>query len=157
MWIFLKNRTQIFFTISVVRLCRECLWVINVEGHAAHYRMVSTTITLRVIKRQDQRTQHEMRMYTWSRNVSVKALVRWAISKRLTDRLPKLSLITQPPWNWPDIGVNVSPPTLDSNFWGSRSRFFMRKFTFLEKSFSWWTWDPNTRPTTHGPADDAIC
>ena len=81
----------------MVRLCRECLWVINVEGHAAHYRMVSTTITLRVIKRQDQRTQHEMRMYTWSRNVSVKALVRWAISKRLTDRLPKLSLITHSP------------------------------------------------------------
>ena len=27
----------------------------------------------------------------------VKALVRWATGKRLTDRLPKLSLITLPP------------------------------------------------------------
>ena len=32
--------------ISVVFLCRECLWVINVEAHAAHCRMPSTTITV---------------------------------------------------------------------------------------------------------------
>ena len=33
----------------------------------------------------------------------------------------------------------------------------MRKFTFLQKGLSWWTWDSNSRPTTHGPVVDAIC
>ena len=33
----------------------------------------------------------------------------------------------------------------------------MRKFTFFLKAFSWWTRDSNSRPTTHGPVDDAIC
>ena len=36
--------------------------MISVEGHAAHCRMASTTIRIRVMKRQDRRTQHEMRM-----------------------------------------------------------------------------------------------
>ena len=35
--------------------------MINVEGHAAHCRMAST-ITIRVIKRQHRRSQHEMRV-----------------------------------------------------------------------------------------------
>ena len=33
----------------------------------------------------------------------------------------------------------------------------MRKFTLLLKAFSWWTWDSNSRPTTHGPAVDPTC
>ena len=55
----------------------------------------------------------------------VKALVRWATGKRLTNRLPKLSLITFPPWNGgsfrsrPDTRVDVSP-TRGFIFWGSR-------------------------------------
>ena len=46
-------------------LCRECFWMINVEGYAAHCRMASTTISKRVMKRQDRRTQHKMRICTW--------------------------------------------------------------------------------------------
>ena len=54
--------------VSVIFSCWECLlWVINVEGHAAHCRLASTAITIRVIKKQDRRTQHKMRIYTWSR------------------------------------------------------------------------------------------
>ena len=64
----------------------------------------------------------------------VKALVRWANGKRLTDRLPNVSLIpSPPPWNWPDIRVSVSP-TGGSKFWASTSIvqiLHMRKFTFL--------------------------
>ena len=53
----------------------------------------------------------------------VKELFRWATGKRLTYRLPKLSLLTlPPPWNGPDVRVNASP-TRDSNCWGSRSIF----------------------------------
>ena len=45
--------------VSVVFVCLECLWVINVEGHAAQCRMARTTIAIRVTKRQDRRTQHK--------------------------------------------------------------------------------------------------
>ena len=34
-------------------------------GHAAQYQMASTAIPLRVVQRQDRRTQNGMRMYTW--------------------------------------------------------------------------------------------
>ena len=56
----------------------------------------------------------------------VKALVRLDTGKRLTNRLPKLSLVT--PWNGgtfrsrPDIRVDVSP-TRGSNLWGPTEYF----------------------------------
>ena len=40
----------------------------------------------------------------------VKALVRWATGKRLTNRLPKLSLITlSPPLNSGILGLRMGP------------------------------------------------
>ena len=63
-WLLYRRKCR---CISVV--FRECVWVINVEGHAANCRMASTTIPTRVIKRQDRRTQHGTRIYTWSQNV----------------------------------------------------------------------------------------
>ena len=42
--------------------------------------------------------------------IYVKALVRWATGKRLTNRLPKLSLITlSPPLNSGILGLRMGP------------------------------------------------
>ena len=66
----------------------------------------------------------------------VKALVRWATStgkKVYQSPTSTKPYNTLPPWNGPDIRVNVSP-TRGSNFWGSRSSFQIldtRKFTFV--------------------------
>ena len=55
----------------------------------------------------------------------VKALVRWATGKRLTNRLPKLSLITlSPPLNSGILGLRmglyVPTPKFFYNLWGPR-------------------------------------
>ena len=55
----------------------------------------------------------------------VKALVRWATGKRLTNRLPKLSLITlSPPLNSGILGLHmglyVPTPKFFYNLWGPR-------------------------------------
>ena len=54
---------------------------------------------------------------------NVKALVRWATGKRLTNRLPKLSLITlSPPLNRGILGLRMGPymptPRFLYNLWG---------------------------------------
>ena len=79
----------------------------------------------------------------------VKASVRWATGKRLTNRLPKLSLITLPPpvehWDsWSSYGAVRAYSEVLYNLWGPTGRVIyqildVRKFTFLEKAFSWWT------------------
>ena len=78
---------------------------------------------------------------------TVKALVRWATGKRLTNRLPKLSLITLPPLNNGILGLRMGPYVPSPKFFtfsGDPGRVIyqildMRKFTFLRTSFSWWT------------------
>ena len=71
---------------------------------------------------------------------NVKALVRWATGKRLTNRLPKLSLITlPPPLNSGILGLRMGPYVPTSKFCtisGDPGRVIrhildMRKFTFL--------------------------
>ena len=57
--------------------------------------------------------------------VCVKALVCWATGKRLTNRLPKLSLITlSPPLNRGILGLRMGPhvptPRFFYNLWGPR-------------------------------------
>ena len=59
--------------------------------------------------------------------VCVKALVRWATGERLTDRLPKLSLITlSPPLNSGVLGLRmglyVPTPKFFYNLWGPREK-----------------------------------
>ena len=89
----------------------------------------------------------------------MKALVRWATGKRLTNRLPKLSLITLSlPLNSGILGLRMGPYVPTPKFFttsGDPRRVIhqildMRKYAFLYKAFSWWTWDSNSRPTTHG-------
>ena len=66
----------------------------------------------------------------------MKPLVRWATGKRLTNRLPKLSLITlSPPLNSGILGLRMGPyvptPKLFFNLWGAResdSLFFKKRF-----------------------------
>ena len=71
---------------------------------------------------------------------SVKALVRWGTGKRLTNRLPKLSLITfSPPLNSGILGLRTRPYVPTPKFLtisGDPGRVIyqildMRKFTFL--------------------------
>ena len=89
---------------------------------------------------------------------TVTALVRWATGKRLTNRLPKLSLITLSLWTAGFLVFVWGPYVPTPKFFtisGDPGRVIyhvldMRKFIFLEKTFSWWTWDSNSRPTTHG-------
>ena len=55
----------------------------------------------------------------------VRALVRWATGKRLTNRLPKLSLVTlSPPLNSGILGLRmglyVPTPRFFYNLWGPR-------------------------------------
>ena len=57
--------------------------------------------------------------------IYVKELVRWATGERLTDRLPKLSLITlSPPLNSGILGLRMGPyvptPRFFYNLWGPR-------------------------------------
>ena len=96
----------------------------------------------------------------------MKALVRWATGKRLTNRLPKLSLITlSPPLNSGILGLRMGldvPTPRFFTFSGDPGRVIyqdldMRKYTFSLKSvfmvdvrFELMTNDPC-------PADDAIC
>ena len=59
----------------------------------------------------------------WSTTPFVKALVRWATGKRLTNRLPKLSLRTlSPPLNSGILGLRmglcVPTPMFFYNLWG---------------------------------------
>ena len=69
-----------------------------------------------------------LRQHGTNRNCTrgiVKALVRWATGKRLTDRLPKLSLITlSPPLNSGILGLRmglyVPTPMFFYNLWGPR-------------------------------------
>ena len=73
------------------------------------------------------------------RRASVKALVRWATGKRLTNRLPKLSLITLPPFeqrdSWSSYGAVGAYSEVLHDLWGSREMIYqildMEKFTFL--------------------------
>ena len=55
---------------------------------------------------------------------SVKALVRWATGKRLTNRLPKLSLTTLPPFeqrdSWSSYGAVRAYSEVLCNLWGPR-------------------------------------
>ena len=78
----------------------------------------------------------------------MKALVRWATGNRLTNRLPKLSLITlSPPLNSGILGLRMGLYVLTSKFFtisGDPGRVIcqvldMRKYAFLQKAFSWWT------------------
>ena len=73
---------------------------------------------------------------------------RWATGKRLTNRLPKLSLITlSPPLNSGILGLRMGPHVPTPKFFtisGDPGRVIcqildMRKFTFPSKAFSWWT------------------
>ena len=75
----------------------------------------------------------------WVRT-TVKALVRWATGKRLTNRLPKLSLITlSPPLNCGILGLRMGLYVPAPKFFtisGDPGRVIyqildMRKFTFL--------------------------
>ena len=74
----------------------------------------------------------------------VKALVRWATGKRLTNRLPKLSLITlSPPLNSGILGVCMRPYVPTPKFFtisGNPGRVIyqildMRKCTFFKTRF----------------------
>ena len=77
------------------------------------------------------RSRH-VRPHTKTKNPTVrrggecyKALVRWATGKRLTNRLPKLSLITlSPPLNSGILGLRMGPyvptPKFFYNLWGPR-------------------------------------
>ena len=85
------------------------------------------------------------------------ALIRWATGKRLASRLPKLSVMTLPPfWTGGSLVFVWGRTCQVRSSWqslGTQGEWFIRffrKFTFLEKAFSWWTWDSNSRPTTHG-------
>ena len=80
----------------------------------------------------------------------VKALVRWATGKRLTNRLPKLSLITlSPPLNRGILGLRMGPYVPTPRFFyslisGDPGRAIhqildMRNTPFFKKRFSWWT------------------
>ena len=81
----------------------------------------------------------------------VKALVRCATGKRLTDRLPKLRHITTAGYSGSDriYGSTCHQPAVPISG-GPGWVFFqildMRKFTFLLKAFSWWSLDSNSRP-----------
>ena len=75
-----------------------------------------------------------------SRRGFVKALVRWATGKRLTNRLPKLSLITlSPPLNSGILGLRMGPYVPTPKFFtisGDPGRVMyqvldMRKYAFL--------------------------
>ena len=82
-------------------------------------------------------------------HIHVKALVRWATGKSLTNRLPKLSLVTlSPPLNSGILGLRMGPyvPTqnLFYNLWGPRESDFSYSsheeiHFFFKKAFSWWT------------------
>ena len=68
----------------------------------------------------------------------MKALVRWATGKRLTNRLPKLSLITiPPPLNSGILGLRMGPYEPTPNFFsGDPGRAIhqildMGKYAFL--------------------------
>ena len=79
-------------------------------------------------------------------------LVRLATDKRLSDRLPNPCLITLSPPRMDRIygstcHQHVVPISGDPEIFLSLD---MRKFTFLFKAFSWWTWDSNSRPTAQG-------
>ena len=96
----------------------------------------------------------------------VKALVRWATGERLTNRLPKLSLITlSPPFNSGILGLRmglyVPTPKFFHNLWGPREsdlsdsrheeiRFSLKSVFMVDVRF---------RLTTNDPwsVDDAIC
>ena len=64
----------------------------------------------------------KMRERITSEPASVKALVRWATGKRLTNRLPKLSLITlSPPLNSGILGLRPADALLTSEPGGGQS------------------------------------
>ena len=74
------------------------------------------------------------------KHTSVKALVRWAIGKTLTNRLPKLSLVTlSPPVNSGILGLRMGPYVPTPKFFtvsGDPGRVIyqildMGKFAFL--------------------------
>ena len=73
-------------------------------------------------------------------HIHVKALVRWATGKSLTNRLPKLSLVTlSPPLNSGILGLRMGPYVPTQKFFtitGDPGRVIyqildMRTFTFL--------------------------
>ena len=75
-------------------------------------------------------------------------IVHWATGKRLTNRIPKLSLITlSPPLNSGILGLRMGPYVPTPMFFticGDPVRAIyqildVRKYAFLEKAFSWWT------------------
>ena len=75
---------------------------------------------------------------------AVKSLVRWAAGKRLTNRLPKLSLITlSPALNSGILGLRMGPYVPTPKFFtisGDPGRVInqildMGKFSFLKKAF----------------------
>ena len=78
--------------------------------------------------------------------LAVKALVRRATGRRLTNRLPKLSLITlSSPLNSGILGLRMGPYVPTPKFFtisGDPGRrviyqiLDMKKFTFLQKAFS---------------------
>ena len=77
----------------------------------------------------------------------------------LTNRLPKAKPYNTPPPfeqrdSWSSYGaVRVYSEVL-YNLWGPRgsdsSDSWHEEILFSYKAFSWWTWDSNSRPTTHG-------
>ena len=96
---------------------------------------------------------------------TVNALVRWATGKRLTKRLPKLSLISlSPPLNSGILGLRMGPCVPTTRFFtisgDSRSVIYqildMRKFTFPFNSV--FMVDVRFELTTNDPwsVDDAI-
>ena len=95
-----------------------------------------------------------------------KALVRWATGKRLTNRLPKLSLITlSPPLNSGILGLRMGPyvptPKFFDHLWGPREsdssdslheeiRFSLKSVFMVDVKFELTINDPWS-------VDDAIC
>ena len=84
-------------------------------------------------------------------------LVSWATTgKMLTDRLPKVSLVTPSPPGTDRIYGSTCHQhvyTYVVPISGDREVFFqildIRISLFLRKRFHGWTWDSNSRPTTH--------
>ena len=101
----------------------------------------------------------------WFQVGVVKALVRWSTGKRLTNRVPKLSLVTlSPPLNCGILGLRmgsyVPTPKFFYNLWGPResdlSDSWHEEIHFSLKSV--FMVDVRFEITTNDPwYDDAIC
>ena len=83
--------------------------------------------------------------------VCAKTLFRWATGKRLTNRLPKLSLKHSPHGTDWIYGSTCHQQVVPIN--GDPEVFFRlltwRNSLLFEKAFLWWAWASKSWPTTH--------